>query len=312
MVESDISVVILTYNRPAVLENNLQQLAPLIDVFREVIVVDNSSDDLSQKMVQNLFPWVHLISNKVNTGIAGRNIGMKMASGEVIVTLDDDVTGLGAEDFHKISQIFSEQPKLGGLCFRILHAQTGDICNWCHHREHEQDSFDFFLTYEISEGAVAYRREALEKSGYYFSKFFLSHEGKDLAFRLMNNGYKVGYFGKISVIHSFAPSGRTNWRRYYFDTRNSIWLAVRNMPFWYAFRFLFVTLILMGVYSIRDGFLKYWIWAIKDGIHEIPEIKRERIPWSPKTKAMISEIDSARPPFWYKLKRRFFRRGVQI
>ncbi len=262
MNSTDISVVVLTYNRPDILEDNLKGLAVCLPELREVIVVDNSSDDVSGEMIHTLFPHFKYIKNEVNTGVAGRNRGMMEATGEVVVTLDDDVLGLDLAEFKTIADLFAEQPRLGALCFRVLHFETGNICNWCHHREWEKDGLGQFETYEITEGAVAFRRSALMESGLYFEGFFISHEGKDLAFRLMNKNYVVAYDGRIYVTHCHAIAGRTNWRRYYYDTRNSIWLAVRNMPFWYGTRFLAVALISMGVYSLRDRFLKYWFKAI--------------------------------------------------
>jgi GT2 family glycosyltransferase len=312
MKSTDISVVVLTYNRPDILEDNLKGLAVCLPELREIIVVDNSSDDVSGEMIGKLFPNFKYIKNEVNTGVAGRNRGMTMATGEVVVTLDDDVLGLGPADFETIADLFGEKPRLGALCFRVLHFETGEICNWCHHREREKDGLGHFVTYEITEGAVAYRRSALTEAGYYFEGFFISHEGKDLAYRLMNKNYAVEYDGRICVTHCHAIAGRTNWRRYYYDTRNSIWLATRNMPFWYGTRFLALALLSMGVYSLRDGFLKYWFKAVWDGLKGLPEIRKNRNPWEKHTGQKIRNIDRLRPSFWYKLKGRLFRREVQI
>lgn len=312
MTSADISVVILTFNRPDILEKNLKQLSVSLPSLREIIVVDNSSDDVTDRMVRADFPAVKYVKNEVNTGVAGRNRGLKLAEGEVVVTLDDDVLGLDPADFNTIASLFSEQSNLGALCFRVMHYQTGKMCNWCHHRKQETDGLGTFITYEITEGAVAYRRSALLEAGLYFEGFFISHEGKDLAYRLMNHNFVVAYDGSIFVTHFHDLSGRTVWRRYYYDTRNSIWIAVRNMPFWYGAKFLSLALLSMGVYSIRDGFLKYWFKAIRDGFQEVSEIRENRIPWTENTRQQVQIIDSNRPSFWYKIKIRLFNRTVQI
>jgi len=39
----------------------------------EIFVVDNNSSDGSNEMVQSLFPEVHLIANKDNTGFSKAN-----------------------------------------------------------------------------------------------------------------------------------------------------------------------------------------------------------------------------------------------
>jgi len=307
-----ISVVILTFNRPDILSKNLSHLLESSPEFQEVIVIDNSTNDETQGLMENLFPQVKYIRNPRNVGVAGRNRGLEEAKGDIVVTLDDDVIGLGPGDFRFLREKFKGDDRLGALCFRVLHFESGSVCNWCHPCSVEDFALDAFLTYEISEGAVAFRRSALLVSGTYFEGFFISHEGKDLAYRLLNAGYDVSYDGRIFVTHWHDQSGRPDWRRYYYDTRNAIWLALRNMPLSYAGVFLFRTLGAMGVYSLRDGFLIHWFKGIRDGISGIAAIKAERKVWTKETKEYCLKVDSRRPGFIYMIRNRLFRRGVQI
>ncbi|MBK7701364.1 MAG: hypothetical protein IPI34_00005 [bacterium] len=78
----------------------------------------------------------------------------------------------------------------------------------------------------------------------------------------MNAGFTVEYDGRISVVHHHDAAGRPNWRRYYYDTRNMIWVAVRNMPWDYAARYLLRGMLSTGLYATRDGFLMAWMKAI--------------------------------------------------
>jgi GT2 family glycosyltransferase len=307
-----ISVVILTYNRPEMLERNLAHLHGMSDGLHEVIIVDNSSDDETRTLVERRFSWATYLRNEINTGVAGRNRGIREAVGDVVITLDDDVIGLTPEDLDLLSSRFAEEPELGAICFRVLHFMTGDVCNWCHHRDPAVDSLGAFRTYEISEGAVAYRRSVFEASGYYCEDFFISHEGKDLAYRIMNSGFAVCYDGRIGVTHHHAVSGRPDWRRYYYDTRNAIWLAVRNMPPAEGAKYLFVALGSMAVYSVRDGFFLTYLRAVRDGLLGIGAMRRTRTPWTGETRAMCHAIDGQRPGTWRKMKLRLFRRGVEI
>jgi len=308
----EISISILTFNRPDILKKNLAGLMGLTNEVCEIIVIDNSTNDQTQKMMSKDFPLVKYIKNPVNMGVAGRNRGIQEAIGDVVVTLDDDVTDFSLDDVATTRARFDCDPGLGALCFRVLHYETGEICNWCHPRPVELDGLGRFITYEISEGAVAFSKAALRQTSLYFEKFFISHEGKDLAFRIMNQGFSVEYDGRIWVTHSHEVLGRADWRRYYFDTRNTIWIAIRNMPFAYGVRFLVRSLSAMLVYSVRDRFLKYWLMAIFDGVKEGPAILETREVWAVSTKVSCHEIDRRKPSFLYMLKKRLFRRGVQI
>jgi len=308
----EISVSILTYNRPDILKENLTGLVACLSELCEIIVVDNSTNDETRDLLEHSFPQVRYFRNDANLGVAGRNRGLSIAQGELVITLDDDVTDLSIADIRCLRKKFIETPQLGALCFRVLHYQTGLICNWSHPRMAELDGMGSFPTYEISEGAVAFRLEALHETGLYFEKYFISHEGKDLAYRIMNRGYRVEYDGNISVIHHHAIAGRKDWRRYYFDTRNSFWIAARNMPILYGTGFLIRTLSAMLAYSLRDGYLKYWFKAVFEGIKSSREIAKTREPWAPFTKAMCLQIDRHKPGFAYMMRKRLFRRGVEI
>src|SRR3712207_2667662 len=84
------TVVIVTRNRQADLReavrSALAQTASL-----EVLVVDDGSTDGTAEMVHGEFPAVHLLASDVPRGyIAQRNRGAAAASGDVIVSLDDD------------------------------------------------------------------------------------------------------------------------------------------------------------------------------------------------------------------------------
>jgi len=60
----DISVIIVNYNTVAFLRRCLSSLLSQGDINLKAIVVDNASDDNSQEMVRNEFPWVGLVANK--------------------------------------------------------------------------------------------------------------------------------------------------------------------------------------------------------------------------------------------------------
>jgi len=309
---TSVTITILTHDRWPMLERNLAGLIGLAGPAVDIQVVDNASATPVDPLIRVAYPGVSTIRSEINRGACGRNQGMANAVGDVVITLDDDVTGLSADDLALIRERFASDARLGAVCFRVLHHRTGAICNWCHHRKVEIDGLGVFRTYEISEGAVAFRREALLAAGPYPESFFISHEGLDLAYRLMNAGYFVEYDGRISVQHHHDAAGRPSWRRYYYDTRNMIWVAVRNMPWDYATTYLIRGLLSTGLYAVRDGFLRAWLQAVRDGIRGLGARKRERQVWTDETRAMCREIDRERPGFWYMVKKRLFRRTMDL
>ncbi len=79
------------------------------------------------------------------------------------------------------------------------------------------------------EGASACRRDAFLASGGYWPPFFIGHEGWDLAMRLLDAGHDLVYSPAVRVRHMVDPTVRPSSRIYYTFTRNTIWVALRNM-----------------------------------------------------------------------------------
>lgn len=307
----DLSIVILTYNRRDCLRELLDELRAVLPAVREVIVVDNCTTDGTEAMLRHEYAdFVHLRTAE-NRGVAARNLGIRRARGDVVVTIDDDIMGLDAAACAWVAGQFAREPALGALNFQVRDWYTRGLCNWVHHRP-AADAPGRFATYELTEGAVAFRREAVERVGGYFEDYFISHEGPDLAFRLMNAGFDVLYDGTVAVLHKHEQGARQPWRFYYYDTRNQLWLAARNLPAVPAFRYLARGLAAMAVYALRDGYFVWWAQGVWDGMRRLPGMLRTREAWTPRTRALCEGIDSHRPGFLELVRARLFQRGNRL
>ncbi len=307
-----VSIAILTYNRIHVLEELLISLRKLAYEPLEIIVVDNNSNDGTALMVPREFKNVRYFRMSENKGIVARNVGLKMASGDIVITLDDDVLGIDDNDIKKIIYIFNSKKYVGAICFKVLDYETKEICNWCHHYRKDEFCDKEFITDEITEGAVAFRKSVFTQSGLYPSFYFISHEGPDLLFRMLDGGYQTIFSPDICVFHRTASGGRKKWRRYYYDTRNQIWLAARHYPMPWAIRYLGRGLTAMCIYSLRDGFFYYWAKGIYDGLKGLPDVIQDRKPFSHKTKILLREISKNRPGLGYMVRQRLFQREVKL
>jgi len=307
-----VTISILTHNRCFLLKSLLLSLTTLSYNPIEIIVVDNYSLDDTEKMIRSYFPHIQYIKTEENIGAGARNYGLRAAKGEIVITLDDDIDGLKDDSIHYLVEMFRKKTNLGAVNFRILDAKTGKLSNWPHHCIAAEFENTEFHTYEITEGAVAFRKAAIEKTGYYPEDFFLSHEGPDLAFRLIDHGYEVIYSGLISVNHHHSSLGRKNWYNYYFDTRNQFWLAARNFPCGHSLMYLCRGLFGMLFLAIRDGYFLTYCRGIKDGLVGLKKALRNRKVLSAQTLALIKEIDSARPNLIALLKSGVLQKKVRL
>jgi len=307
-----VSISILTYNRKDLLRDLLYSLSKIEYKPLEIIVVDNHSMDGTDEMLSKDFSFIHHIRTDENIGVGARNLGMKSAGGEIIITVDDDVAGIGDKEIVDLVEYFRKKKDLGALNFKVLEHTTGEICNWVHHRNARDFSSTDFLTYEITEGAVAFRKKILEEVGYYPETFFLSHEGLDLAFRILNHGYSVMYSPLVAVRHMHSDLGRKSWLRYYYDTRNQFFVAARNLPVSYTLIYLARGISSMGVYSLRDGFFRYWVKGVFDGLRGLRQAMSQRSVLNKNTMKMLKAIDNYRPDLRCIIQERLFKKSVRL
>ena len=306
-----LSLSILTYNRCDQLDVTLSGLVKLSSDI-EIIVVDNNSTDNTEKLVKDKYTNIRYIKTPENIGASARNIGILSASGDILIMLDDDIVGITDDDIKLIDKYFSENNELAAINFKVLNHADLQICNWVHHCRQEVFGNSEFRTYEITEGAVAFRKSIVTKVGNYPERFFISHEGPDLAFRIINAGYYLIFTPKIDVIHYHITTGRKKWLNYYYDTRNQIYLAIRNFPILYGIKYLFIGLSSMMIYSIRDGYFKYWFKGIYDGLFGIGWAFETRNVLNNRAMKYLKSIDKNRPSLFYMIKKRFFKSNARL
>ncbi|MCD0471281.1 glycosyltransferase family 2 protein [Flavobacterium sp. JAS] len=116
-----LSVIILNYNVRYFLEQcvlSVQEALSTLDA--EIIVIDNNSADDSCEMMQNKFPNIKLIENKINFGFPkGNNIGVSQARGKYICILNPD-TVVAEDTFIKILAFAERQADLGIIGCKLI------------------------------------------------------------------------------------------------------------------------------------------------------------------------------------------------
>ena len=128
----NISVVVLTCNQAAYTLRLLETLTPWLknNPYSELIIVDNGSTDNTSKIIEEsglISPsQLHYIYNAKNLGVAGgRNIGLRKASKDLILILDNDTEVSPAAIDGLRSHIATRQNC--GLCAPALISPSGDI-----------------------------------------------------------------------------------------------------------------------------------------------------------------------------------------
>jgi GT2 family glycosyltransferase len=216
-----ISCIVLTQGRrPTELAAALASLGP----GRDVVVVGNGWTPAG------LPDGVRAVALAEDRGIpAGRNAGAHAAAGELLFFLDDDARLADPGALAAVEARFAAEPDLGLLQLRVIASDGGRAPRDWVPRLRVGDPARSSDVTAVWEGAVAMRRAAFDAAGGWSEAFVRGHEGVELAWRVMDAGYRVAYAGDIAVLHPAyvtAPHDHS----VYFGARNRVWLARRNLP----------------------------------------------------------------------------------
>ena len=301
-----ISIVILYYKRRETIAESIESVLRQDYPNREVIVVDNHSEDGLKQWLGVHGYDVKLIELPQNLGTCGgRNAGIRAARGSIVVCLEDDVSFLSAIELNKMVRVFEQHPDIHVLALKICDPDTGKLSlrEWCHARSWKESAEYEFETNWFGEGASAFRREVFDTCGLYYEPLFYGVESHELIIRLMNGGCRILYTPHVRVGHRAAPSGRTPERQFYYYTRNYFWLAYKNHYFANGVRFLLPKLMMMFYFAFRTGNFRPFFRGVLHGITGLRQIRADRTRATKSTERYFAEIEKYRPSLAVRLAR---------
>jgi GT2 family glycosyltransferase len=271
-----LSVVVLTMgNRPAELERAVQsaldQKREDIDV--EVVLVGNGAD------VPGSWPEaVTVVRLPENVGIpAGRNRGVEASTGELILFLDDDGWYESPELGAHLRDLFTADPALGIVSFRVRDPEGGPGERRHVPRLRAGDPLRSSAVTTFLGGACAMRRAAFDAAGGLPEEFFYAHEETDLAWQALNAGYRIVYDADSVMFHpAVAPTRHEMFYR--LNARNRVWLARRNLPWPVGVAYLTVWVAMTAARERKPAALRPWLGGFREGWRK-PAGPRRPISW---------------------------------
>ena len=207
-----ISVIVCTYNGSRTLRGCLQGLQKLNYPDYEVIVVNDGSTDRSAEIAGEFD--VRLISTE-NRGLsAARNTGMEAAAGEIIVYIDDDAypdpdwLGYLSVTFKRFDYAAVGGPNIappgdGMVAECVVNAPGGPVQVLLNDREAEH----------IPGCNMAFRKECLKKIGGFNPEFRVAGDDVDVCWRILQQGWKIGFSPAALVWHHRRNSLAAYWRQ---------------------------------------------------------------------------------------------------
>ncbi|WP_370105029.1 glycosyltransferase family 2 protein [Streptacidiphilus sp. BW17] len=223
-----LGVVIVTMgNRPKELEALLASVEMQDVPATRVVLIGNATP------LTDVTADVTKIPLEENLGCpGGRNVGLEAlaAAGDVDVAieLDDDGLLIADDVFRTIQELYSADPELGIVGFRIADENGQTARRWVP-RLRPKDPMLRGLVTAFLGGAHAFSMPMLKETGLWPSAFFFGHEESDLGWRALDNGWNIAYEPSLVLQHPLTAASRhaTHFR---FTARNRVWLARRRLP----------------------------------------------------------------------------------
>ena len=229
-----LSIALVNWNNRDYLEQCLESIeAAQFSLAYEVVVTDNGSTDGSQEMLAERFPYVRIVQNEGNVGVArANNQCIQNSGGRYIWVLNND-TVVNRESVEAMVQFLDEHPEAAAVGGNLLNSD-GSL----------QSSFgsfptlweEFLLVSHIgrffnpyfpshngtwpiertvdwmSSASIVVRRTAIEQIGLIDEAYFIYSDETDWQYRLWQAGWKIYYLPEVTTVHygggSFQPGGK--------------------------------------------------------------------------------------------------------
>lgn len=206
--EKKVTVVIPNFNGEILLEKNLPSVITAFqnpdNSIKEIVVVDDRSQDGSIALLKRRFPEVKIVAHKKRRGFsAAVNTGVRSAKGNIIALLNTDVSVtknflVATLPHFDNSKVFAVSLKEKGYSWASVKFVNGFI-----ELGKGKPVDNVRDTFWVSGGSGVFRREIWIKLGGMDEKLYSPYyqEDVDLSYRAQKRGYSVLWEPKSEVIH---------------------------------------------------------------------------------------------------------------
>ncbi len=308
-----VSIIIVNYNGRNFLDACLSSIIEInypIDRY-EVIFVDNASTDESIGIVGRRFPRVKILQLSKNLGYAGgNNRGVEIASGDLIVFLNND-TLVDKNWLYELVETICIDSKIGVCGSKIISMKDQNIVQYngflLHflggvipgdfHKYENEFGQKLNIVGSVQGSSFLIKKSVFKELHGFEDDYFLYGDENDICHRAWISGYYVAYAPKSFVYHygggttgtlnnhqsGFLNKRLTSSIRIYYGNRNANTNIIKNLELrnmlpgiFFSYIYLFIQLFILlkkkDVTNIKL-LLRSYLWSIKN----LKNIWRKRV-----------------------------------
>jgi len=272
-----ISLVTVTYNSEKTIFKLLDSIKLIDNQIKEIIVIDNNSNDFDKNKIISISKKIKIIINKKNLGFAKAiNQGIKTSKSDFVLLLNPDTFLIDDSIKHSLELIFKNQ-KIGAIGGKIFNQKNQRLYTATNKPTFLTGLFEFtnlkkiFPNNKFSKsfwmekdkqikkptrvtslcGAyMIIRKKINNKFNLFNEKFFLYLEDIDFGIKINENGYQVIFDPNSKIKHIGGASSKNKYKT--------------DLNSWYKSRRIFFKqhlnnvegIILSVIFSIEEKILK--------------------------------------------------------
>lgn len=221
---SSIGLCLLTYNGINFLPDTVKLLKDSNWVSKCLIVDSNSTDGTVEYLKKNNFKLVQILNHEFNHGLT-REMARKILNTDIVVFLTQDAFLRSIDDIYRLIQPICSSTCAVTYGRQIPHDNADffeSFPRWYNYPELDNPiqirSMDDLHKYGMklffcSDSFSAYDNRILDKVGGFPET--LTHEDYLVAYKLLKNGYKIGYISSAVVKHSHKYNLVNEFKRHF-------------------------------------------------------------------------------------------------
>ena len=238
----------------------LKALCPLPD---EVLIWADGCTDGTAAMVRGEFPQFTLLESSKSMGsVYGRDRMLRLARGNIVLSLDDDSYPLQRDFIDRLRQAFAQHPEAAVIVFAELREGKKHAA---HNRA--QTSLGHYVS-AYANCAAAMRREFYLRQPGFESFFGHMYEEPDYALQCYAAGAAVWFEPTLLVRHRESRVGRSPIARHHLNARNELWSVWMRCPWPLVTPVSVYRVARQFMYACSEGWRwaseepRWWVWAL--------------------------------------------------
>lgn len=287
----EITILIVTRNRPEELAITLDKLSCLLDLSLHEVLVFIDGCVQTESLVDQ-YHWVHWECSAISLGASpARNVLFKKGKGSIFIGLDDDAHPI-SKDFIRLTQkIFNENKKVGIVAFQEVRGVFADDQEARHHAD---PIIKRYATNDFVGCGFAIRKDVYQQTNGFPVWIDIYGEESCVGIEVLDLGYEIRYDNTIVVNHRIDRLQRINQGRNYFrfekQLKNTIYyyLVYFRNPFFKIAKLLFHN---FKKYGLENSTYFQLFWkSIFCALKEFSQVMKYRKPVQQSTLRKMNNL----------------------